>query len=479
MLKSVEGQTETPVGPGHSAGRGTPPKNAERPQPSAVIFLRIVLQAVIAAAVVAASVLAFNFLVATKPEIPTRPARETVYVIETIPAAIGAERPILTLYGEVVAARTVELRALVAGEIVSVNDKLQAGAVIPAGETLVAIDDFAYKGALVEAQSNLLEARAQLVEFDSLVTSERDNLQRAIEQLEFARRDLERAEQLVSGGAVTERTLDDRRLIVSQRQQQVEQRRNALAVQEAKVEQKNAVIQRMEWRVEQAERNLRDTVLKTPFDAIVRSEAAAIGRLVGVNDVVASLYDRDTLEVRFTLSDNQYGRLIGESGSLAGREVELLWYLGAEPVRYRAVIQRTGADVAAQRGGIDVFARIVTADADQPLRPGAFVEISVPDRQYEGVLRIPETALYNGDHVYVVRDDRMARRDVQVLAYDGGEVIVRGDFETGEPIVTTQIAEAGEGLLVRREGEPRPDAGRGGKSGEGAGDGRPAAESAQ
>lgn len=469
MLKSVETETGTPV--------AADDKRDDRDGLAALVFMRAVMQTVVAAAVVAGAVLGYNYLVDSKSEIPTRPQREKVYVVETAPIVIGTQRPMLSLYGEVVAARTVELRALVAGEIVAVSDKLMAGSSIDAGETLVDIDLFAYQGALVEAEANLLEARARLIENEGHVASERDNLSRSEEQLDFARRDLERAEKLLSLGSVTERTLDDRRLIVSQRQQQLEQRRNALVVEEAKVEQQRAVIKRLEWRVSQAQRNLSDTTLKAPFDAIVRTEAAEVGRLVGVNDVIAVLYDRDALEARFTLSDNQYGRLIGENATLSGREIEVLWYLGDEPVRYKAVIERVGADVASQRGGVDVYARILGDAAAGPLRPGAFVELKVPDRSYEGVARLPETALYNGDHVFVVQEDRLTRRAVAVVSYDEGDVIVRGELVNGDVVVTTQIAEAGEGLLVRREGEPRPGEKRsGGKPG--AKDGKPAQGSA-
>lgn len=474
MLKSVDTETaskgEVDPGAGNAAPQGSPqgsPKSARAHSDTvpAVVFLRAVMQTVIAAAIVAGAVLGYKYLVASKPDIPTRTPREKVYTVITAPVVIGTQRPTLSLYGEVVAARTVELRALVAGKIVSVSDKLQAGAAIDAGEALVDIDLFAYRGALVEAEANLLEARAHLIEVEGLVTSERDNVSRAEEQLSYAHRDLARAEKLLSGGSVTERTLDDRRLIVSQRQQQLEQRRNALAVQEAKVEQQRAVIKRLEWRVAQAERNLSDTSLKAPFDAIVRSQAAEVGRLVGVNDVVAVLYDRDALEARFTLSDNQYGRLIGENGTLFGREVEVLWYLGSEPVTYTAVIERVGADVASQRGGVDIYARIKGDAAAGPLRPGAFVELKVPDRAYEGVARLPETALYNGDHIFIVREGRLTRRDVTVVSYDAGDVIVRGDLAGSDVVVTTQIAEAGEGLLVREEGSAPARGPSSGKSG--------------
>ena len=453
MLKSIE----TEAGSSGEAEAGARPGGA--PARPVATIARAVLQTAFAGGILAGAVFAYFHLVETRESIPSRPPREQVYVVRTVPAVISDERPMLSLYGEVMAARTVDLRALVAGKVVKVSDNLQAGAAVDAGDNLVEIDRFAYEGAVVEAKANLAEARAKLIEAEGGLELERANVDFAREQLAFAERDLERGRQLLERGSATERTIDDRGLIVSQRRQQLDQRRSALAVQEARVEQQKAAIERLEWKLQEAEQALADTALKAPFDAVVRSEAAEVGRLVNVNDVIAVLYDRNALEARFTLSDNQYGRLLGESGTLFGRKVEVVWTIGNEPVSYPAEVVRVGADVASERGGVDVYARIARAGAEVPLRPGAFVELKVPDKLYRGVARLPETALYGGKHIYAVIDDRLNRRDVDVIAYDGSDVIVRGEIADGETVLATQISEVGNGLLVREEGAMPRDRG--------------------
>ncbi|MBL6430727.1 MAG: HlyD family efflux transporter periplasmic adaptor subunit [Alphaproteobacteria bacterium] len=199
-------------------------------------------------------------------------------------------------------------------------------------------------------------------------------------------------------------------------------------------------------------------MLKAPFDAVVREENAAVGRLVNVNDVIAALYDRNALEVRLTLSDNQYGRILAGGGKVIGRPVEVLWYIGGEPVRYEGEIVRVGADVALARGGIDAFAS-VRVTPDQPaLRPGAFVEVRVADRTYPNSARIPEAALYGTDHVYVMVDGRTVRRDVRPVAFDGTHLIVEGDLASGDTLIVTRLDEAGEGVRVA---EPKVPSGPG------------------
>ena len=403
--------------------------------------------------VLAAAAYGARYFISTRPDLPVRPVREQVYVITTTPAIRATHRPKITVYGEIVAGRRVDLRALVAGEIVAVNPGLKPGAIVEAGEELVSIDRFEYRGAVTEARAALTEARAKIVESNARIALEKAALASAREQLEIALRDLRRAERLEASGAMAARALDDRRLLVSQRRQNVDQHLNTLAIERSRLEQQNAALERLRWRLAEAERRLENTVLKAPFRAVIRTENAQKGRLVGVNDVLASLYDVDRIEVRFSLSDRQFGRIAAETGSIEGRPVEIRWHLGDTLARYSGTIDRIGAEVVSARGGIDLFARVEKRPGQPALRPGTFVEVVLDDRAYEGVFALPETALYNGDHVFVVVDDRLQRRAVKVLAYDGDRVLVSGDIAPGAPVLTTRIAEIGEGLKVR-EAEP-------------------------
>ncbi|WP_298983625.1 HlyD family efflux transporter periplasmic adaptor subunit [uncultured Roseibium sp.] len=446
MLQSIKSETANT-----QVSEVLPPEHREqdrRPGRIATV-LKALLQALLAFAILFGAVTGMNSLVATKPDVPKRPVQEKSYAVTTVEALRGDYAPMINVFGETMAGREVDLRTLVAGEVVEVHPDLKAGGQVAQGEVLVAIDRFDYEGAVTEAEANMAEAQAALVESEGRVRLEKANVVRVKEQLDFAARDLERAQELLGRGAVTERTLDERKLLVSQRQQSLEQTENSLALEEAKVVQQKAAIKRLEWRMENAERQLSNTILRAPFDAIVRSEEAEPGRLVNVNDAVVSLYSSDEFEVRFTLSDNQYGRLLAESGTVVGRSVEVTWFLGNVPISYRAVVTRIGADVASTRGGVDLIASIESKGVNVPLRPGAFVEVSVPDQTYADSFRIPETAYYGEGTVYVVKDDRLERRAVMALAIDDGFILVKGDLEPGETLLVTRIPEAGEGLLVQ------------------------------
>ncbi len=400
-------------------------------------------------AILAGAFFVYQYFEATKPVVAQHPAQERARAVRTVAAAYTSYQPVLTLYGETVTGRRVEMRTQVAGEVVRVGPGLREGGEVRAGDLLFEIDSFEYQGALVEARANLSETAAKLQEFEARAGLERDALGRAIEQLELARRDLVRAEELNERGTLSEKTVDDRALVVSQREQGVEQRENNLQIEQARAEQQRAVQARLEWRVRKAERDLAYTRITAPFDAYVRSAGVELGRTLGINDVAVTLLDRNWVEVRVTLSDRQYGRIMERDGTVTGRAVTVRWAVGASPLEYTGTIERVAAEIDSQSGGVEVYARLNFEPGDQPLRAGAFVEVDVQDLNYDNIVRLPVTALYGRQDIYVVVGERLEKRVIEPVGFVGSDVLVRGAVEENERVVVTRLSEIGEGVKVR------------------------------
>ncbi|MEM9683854.1 MAG: hypothetical protein AAF942_11365, partial [Pseudomonadota bacterium] len=117
-------------------------------------------------------------------------------------------------------------------------------------------------------------------------------------------------------------------------------------------------------------------------------------------------------------------------------------------------LDRIQSRVATDSGGVDVFARIVGLTVDTNLRPGAFVEVTVPGAVFKNVVRIPAEALHGGYTVYATRGERLIPRQVEVVGRDGDHALVRGAFEPGEWVVTTRFPEIGPGLRIKLEQWP-------------------------
>jgi RND family efflux transporter MFP subunit len=362
--------------------------------------------------IVALTVAVITALLITRPRLEPVETPERAWPVQVVTAAHSDVQPTLELFGEIVAGRRSELRPQVAGLVVEIGPNMHEGGAVERGELLLRIDAFDYETGLAEQRALLREAEARLAKL---------------------RRDLERARNLFAEANVSEQFLDDAELAVAEQESLLEQRRIG---------------------VRRAERDLADSRLLAPFDGVLANVNADLGKQLSEvgSEMVAELIDTSRLEVRFNLSNAQYGRLLDSGEPLLGRPVEVIWKVGGDDIRYAAVIARLGAQIAAVTGGVEMFATIDSGGRQTQLRPGAFVSVHVADRLYREVLALPETALYGEDTVYVVDDARMTARPVKVVGYSGDEIFVASNGEPaildGDTIVVTQLREGGTGVKV-------------------------------
>jgi len=313
------------------------------------------------------TVIVIALLVVTRPKLEPVIVEEKAWPVEVTEVFARDQQPELELFGEVVSGRRSELRALVPGRMVSAGPNFREGARVAKGELLVEIDPFDYQNDLAEQKALYAEARVRM---------------------KIVERDLKRIRELYDENNVSEQSLDDAILAVEQQTATLEQRRISLA---------------------RAERALRDTRLTAPYDGVVNAVSADLGKQLSVNDMVAEVIDTSRLEVRFTLSNAQFGRVIEDGAPVEGRKMKVAWQVGNELLEYEAILDRVGAEIDSSTGGMELYAAI-KPDAETLLRPGAFVWVHIADKVYSKVFRAPESALYGSNTVYVVSDGRMATR---------------------------------------------------------------------
>lgn len=409
--------------------------------------MRVVLHIFLAALVLAGATGGVYALISSKPE-PVRVAvQEKSWVVETVSAQVTDIQPDLTLFGEVVAGRQVELRPLVAGQIVEVGDNFRDGGIVRRAELLVAIDPFEYRAAVAETTAQLEEAQARLREMRAEYEGVRALLPHDRTQLEIRRRDVARREKLRGSGASSDKSLDDARLALSQAEQALADRERAIATWQAKVAQQEATIARMDVALRRAQRDLEETRLLAPFDGYVLNVEAEIGKRLGTGDRVATVIDASRLEVLFHIGNTQFAALNADGG-FRGRKAKAYWRGGDPDNPLDARLERESSEIQAVSGGVSLYASLLNIGPDSSLRPGAFVRVVMPGPEYRDVVRLPESALHGDETVYVVVDDRLAARRTEVVARLGSDVVLRGGLADGEAVLVTRFPEVGAGVLV-------------------------------
>ncbi len=339
-----------------------------------------------------------SLLRATKDEPVMLVVEEKSWPVSVIEAQYDDVNPTLALFGEVITSRRSELRALVGGQVIEVGENFKEGAVVKKGELLLKIDDFEYRNSVIEETA----------------------------KLEVMNRDFERADELFNQGSISEQFRDNALLEKTQQ----------------------------ELVLSESEKDLRDTELFAPFDGVINDVQATLGKQVSTfNDKIGEIIDIKNMEVRFSISKAQYGRLLEDESAIVGRAIEMKWTVGQRDLTFDAYISRVGAEITSNTGGVNIFANIeLDNDQETPLRPGAFVRLRMPDKTYKSVISIPETAVYEDEYIYIIKDQRLKKAVIVISGYDQSNVLIQPAedlmIQNGDLIVTNQLREAGEGVKV-------------------------------
>ena len=253
--------------------------------------------------VIGLTALIIFYLNATKTDTEIVGVSEKIWPINAIQAEYKNTTPNLKLFGEIISSRRSDLRVSVGGQVIEVGDNFKEGGVVRMGELLLAIDDFEYQNAVTEGQAK----------FDILKS------------------DSDRAEALYLRGSVSEQFKD------------------------------NALLEKTQQEIilAEAKKDLRDTQLFAPYDGVINDVVASLGKQVSTfNDKIGEIIDIKNMEVRFSISKAQYGRLLEDESAIVGRAIEMKWTVGQRDLIFDAYISRVGAEITSNTGGVNIFANI-------------------------------------------------------------------------------------------------------------------------
>ncbi len=354
---------------------------------------------------------------------------------------LASYTPRFDLFGQVIASHRVAMGMAVSGRIIKVNPRLQEGARVQKGEFLVAVDDFPYRANLEEIRSNRAEAKAKIRETEAQLALEQETFRLLQHQLKLARREQKRAEKLILQRTIPQKILDDAVLLVSQREVALQQRRSNIEIARARIDQQKAVENRLGWSVKKAERTLSDTRLVAPFSGRILLVNAEIGQHVSSADKLVNLVSDSHLEVRFTLSEDRYGELLSTGGRpVIGLPVRITWKSGRMSKNFNGRLTRIAPEIAPESGAIIAFAGFEDGgEAADLLRIGSFVDVRLSGHRIENVARIPESALYDENRVYLIRGRQLVPRKVRAVRWENGEVMISSGLEEGERILVNHL----------------------------------------
>ncbi|MBN2718041.1 MAG: efflux RND transporter periplasmic adaptor subunit [Deltaproteobacteria bacterium] len=205
--------------------------------------------------------------------------------------------------------------------------------------------------------------------------------------------------------------------------------------------------------------NLKKTVIRAPFDAMVLEKNVDIGQVVGPSSPLVSLMGTEELWVQVSVPVELLSAIripglnaTAEEGSLAS----VIQSVGdnKQIVRKGKVIRLLGRLDSRNRTAtllVSVPTPFDIGDSQLPLLAGAYVDVEIEGDVRQDVIRIPRGAHREGAFVWrVSKDNRLQRVAVQVAWKEPEYVILSSGIAAGDEIVTSPISFPLEGMPVVR-----------------------------
>lgn len=251
--------------------------------------------------------------------------------------------------GEIVAKDEVQIKAQVTGNI---SRKLvNGGDTVQAGQPLFEIDRRKYIAAVADAEAQVAQAQASLSN---------------------VRRDVNRYQSLADQGAIATQTLD---------------------TSTSQAEQVQAQVNAYQAKLDQARNDLTDTVVVSPVNGRIGVGELSVGGYVQAGStVLATVSTVDPVQVRFSMSENEYLKFaqMGNSPDAWGQNLKLVLSDGSEyPVTGR--LEQIDRGLANQTGTLAMKASF--GNPQHLLVPGMFARIVAVGETRQGAMLIPQRAV--------------------------------------------------------------------------------------
>lgn len=381
-------------------------------------------------------------------ESKVRPSRERVFAVNIRTAEAVSAAPKISVFGEIRARRSLDIRAPISGTIVELSSEFVDGGQVSKGNLLVRLDPANAQTALDVALTDKTEATAELREADAALILARDELAAAHAQVDLRMAALTRQQNLKERGVGTAAAVETAALAEASANQSVLTKRQALALAEARIARAKTTIARRDIGLNEARRRLNDTEVFAGFTGILSDVSVVEGGLVGTNEKIARLIDPEALEVAFRVSNTQFQRLASRDVGAIGGEILVRLDLWGAEMQTPGMIERVDAEVGEGQTGRQIFASLPKG-AMTTFRPGDFVAVEATEPELINVVILPASAVDASGKVLVLgAEDRLEEIEVKLLRKQGDDVIVRAAALIGRDVVEARSPLLGAGIKV-------------------------------
>ncbi|MBW8865715.1 MAG: efflux RND transporter periplasmic adaptor subunit [Acidobacteria bacterium] len=313
---------------------------------------------------------------------------------------------------------------------------------VRAGQPLVQIDQEKQQYNVEQQKAALARALAQYGAADPEHLPEIEktpDVQKASADLRQARQAYDRTNELFKRSLVPQQMLDDAAATL-----QAKQAGYDLSLQGAK--NLRASIQASEASMKLADRQLRDTEIRAPFDGYVEKRLVNLGELVKTQMPVMSVVRIDPLKVVAEIPE-KLAPWIHQ-----GQPVEL--HVDAFPDKtFTGKVSRISPAVNTSTRAFPFEA--LAPNQDGVLKPGTFARVHIESGKVDDVLSLPAAVLqyrYGVNRVFVIDGDKLTAHELKIGERMGDRVEILTGVNAGDRVAANDIDKLTDGMKVTTDG---------------------------
>ncbi len=337
-----------------------------------------------------------------------------------LPKNINAEH---LFFGRVIGKNEINIVSGLGGKIVYVSKKLFNSQEVKKGEILFKIDAFNYEQEVIRKKSYLDDLKIELDKTNLLLSE-------AQKQFKIANEDLLRKKKLF-GNTVSQKALDDAELAVSRA-------KTEYSSQEYKLNSLRVNINEAEASLKVAKKNLFFTNYRAPFPGKVSENLIDLGSEIKSGEYLARLINTSDLEVKFFVGEGKFTELSSYK-ELIGRKINIRWKKSRFKEYYKGELSRIDSTINEDSAGLNMYASLDNISKEDPIRPGVFVEVMLEGSTIKEAIKVPENAVYEERYIYILKNNKPVKLDINIEGFVDNELIVSGNFISGSLLILTRL----------------------------------------
>ncbi|MAV75593.1 MAG: hypothetical protein CL691_03120 [Cellvibrionales bacterium] len=343
-------------------------------QPVTIIFIAIII----------ATLLFINRPEQDKQSLPETPISLEAYSVfsETVEMSIQSQ-------GMVQPSTETLLAAEVQGRIIEVGENFVAGGKISQGDTLLRIDDLAYRTAVIRAKAALAQAETELAE-------ERGRAEVAFQDWSRHKKNSSRSEQA-----------------------------KQLALREPQINESIAKLNAAKADLEHAREQLKRTNVIAPYDGIIKNRFVDLGQHVSLGMNLGLCFSTEKAKVRLPIAEHKLELIDLKQSGDSSPEIILSVDLPQSSHQWSARLSHSEGVIDERNRMLYLIAEIIdpyqlkNPNNNPPLRIGTFVSAKIFGKKIDEIFRIPQTVLQPDDSVWIIGDDgKLERRAINIIMTD-------------------------------------------------------------